>query len=307
MDDKNKAQDLRDAFASFMTGVTVVTTSTSDGDPVGFTANSFSSVSLQPALLLVSIAKSSGNYQTFVAATHFAINILAQNQKAISNTFARPGVDRFAGLGWRMSTGNNPVLDGVSAWFDCTMHNVVDAGDHAILIGKVEYFGSAGYAGLGYYRSAYFTPAKIATEVIAAPRVIINTIISHGNKILLIKSPAKGWTLPSLEIGKEGADKTIGKIFGQYQPQASASFVYSVYNNTDSQYQYLTFLCNTPSGQPLSGKYFDLQAIPALEIEDKALASMLDRYRRENQRKSYGFYYGNHNSGVVREIFKKES
>ena len=87
---------LRDAFGTFMTGVTVVTTLDEAGAPIGFTANSFSSVSLDPPLLLVSIAKTSGNYARFMAAKGFAINILAEGQKDVSNTFAKPVEDRFS-------------------------------------------------------------------------------------------------------------------------------------------------------------------------------------------------------------------
>lgn len=81
MDTINKMRELRDAFGSFMTGVTVVTTCKEDGTPLGFTANSFASVSLDPALLLVSIAKTSSNYHNFANTTHFAINILAEEQR----------------------------------------------------------------------------------------------------------------------------------------------------------------------------------------------------------------------------------
>ena len=81
MDTINKMRELRDAFGSFMTGVTVVTTCKEDGTPLGFTANSFASVSLDPALLLVSIAKTSSNYHNFANATHFAINIWQKSKR----------------------------------------------------------------------------------------------------------------------------------------------------------------------------------------------------------------------------------
>ena len=109
MDAVNKIRELRDAFGSFMTGVTVVTTCKDDGTPLGFTANSFASVSLDPALLLVSIAKTSSNYHNFADASHFAINILAEEQKDVSNTFARPSDDRFAHLAWTKSEYKNPL------------------------------------------------------------------------------------------------------------------------------------------------------------------------------------------------------
>ncbi|MDR5733380.1 flavin reductase [Caballeronia sp. LZ025] len=196
-----------------MTGVTIVTTATDDGKPRGFTANSFSSVSLDLALLLVSIAKTSSNYKAFSSTGHFAINILAEGQKDLSNTFARPSDDRFANVHWQMSGNGNPLLGGVSAWFDCTTHHIVDAGDHAVIIGKVEAFRSAGYAGLGYYRGGYFTPAKVSAEVIAGPSVIVSAIIARDDKVLLVRRPNDTWGLPSREMGKEGADKTLAALF----------------------------------------------------------------------------------------------
>ena len=111
---KINTRELRDAFGAFMTGVTIVTTASDDGKPLGFTANSFSSVSLDPALLLVSIAKTSSNYQTFSTAGHFAINILAEGQKDLSNTFARPSDDRFANVNWHLSANRNPLIDDVT-------------------------------------------------------------------------------------------------------------------------------------------------------------------------------------------------
>ncbi|MBN3723647.1 flavin reductase [Burkholderia sp. Ac-20379] len=300
---KINTRELRDAFGAFMTGVTIVTTARDeDGKPLGFTANSFSSVSLDPALLLVSIAKTSSNYATFSSVKHFAINILAEGQKDLSNTFARPSEDRFANVAWQMSAHRNPLLDDVSAWFDCTMHAVIDAGDHALLVGKVEAFHSAGYAGLGYYRGGYFTPAKVATEVIAGPKVIVSAIIARENKVLLTKTADNKWGLPSKEIGKEGADKALVDLFDKYQPGASANFIYSAYNNTETHYQYISFLCSVPEDTAAAGEFVSLDEIGTDDFQDRALASMLERYRKESQLKSYGMYFGDHSNGTVRPL-----
>lgn len=306
MDSVNKIRELRDAFGSFMTGVTVVTTCKDDGTPLGFTANSFASVSLDPALLLVSIAKTSSNYNNFANASHFAINILAEEQKDISNTFARPSDDRFANLAWTKSASHNPVIDQVSAWFDCTTYQVVDAGDHAILIGKVEDFGSAGFAGLGYYRGAYFTPAKSSTDVISSMKVMMMALIGHENQILLEQTQDQKWTLPHLMVEKDGAEKALEKIFAAYQPKASPSFIYSVYDDVTTQQQYIAFLCNTPIAHATKGQFVDLNDLEQLTFVDSALESMLMRYRKENHLKTYGVYYGNQISGTVRQIVKEE-
>lgn len=306
MDSLNKIRELRDAFGSFMTGVTVVTTCKDDGTPLGFTANSFASVSLDPALLLVSIAKTSSNYDNFANASHFAINILAEEQKDVSNTFARPSDDRFADLAWTKSACQNPLIDQVSAWFDCVTYQIVDAGDHAILIGKVENFASAGFAGLGYYRGGYFTPAKLSTEVISGPKVVISAIIGHENQILLEQTADQKWTIPHILVDKAGADKALDKIFAEYQPDASASFIYSVYENIENQQQYISFLCNTPIANATKGQFVDLNDLDQLTFVDSALESMLMRYRKENHLKTYGVYYGNQTTGTVRQIVKEE-
>lgn len=295
-------RELRDAFGAFMTGVTIVTTSNDDSKPLGFTANSFSSVSLDPALVQVAIAKTSSNYQAFSQAGHFAINILAENQKALSNTFARPSDDRFADVGWQLSAHGNPLLEGVSAWFDCTMHDVIEAGDHAMLLGQVQAFHSTGYAGLGYYRGGYFTPAQVAADVIAGTRVIVNAIIAHEDQVLLLRTDDGKWTLPSRQLGSAGADKALADIFESCQPEASAAYIYSAYNNTETQFQYITFLCNTPAPHAVVGEFVNLEAIDPAQIHDAAVASMLARYRRESQFKTYGFYFGDHASGTVCSI-----
>ena len=141
------ARALRDAFGAFLTGVTVVTTVDDAGAPIGFTANSFTSVSLDPPLLLVCLAKTSRNYATLTAAKGFGVNILSEDQKDVSNTFARPVEDRFAAVDWRIGPHGSPVFADVAAWFDCATHDVVDAGDHVILIGRVEGFDNSGKTG----------------------------------------------------------------------------------------------------------------------------------------------------------------
>ena len=150
---------LRNAFGAFMTGVTVVTTLDNEANPLGFTANSFASVSLDPPLVLVCIANSSSNFDAFNNAKGFAVNILSEAQKHMSNTFARPVDDRFSEIEWNIGPHGSPVVDEVSAWFDCSMFNTVEAGDHLILVGKVEAFENHAHPGLGYARGAYVTPA----------------------------------------------------------------------------------------------------------------------------------------------------
>jgi flavin reductase (DIM6/NTAB) family NADH-FMN oxidoreductase RutF len=149
--------DLRKAFGSFMTGVTVVTTRNGHDQPLGFTANSFTSVSLSPPLVLICIDKSSENLDAFTGAENFAVNILADDQQEISNRFARNVEDRFHDIDWSLSIEGNPIITGAAAFFSCSMHKTVDAGDHVILIGEVQSFSNTDKPGLGYHKGGYFT------------------------------------------------------------------------------------------------------------------------------------------------------
>lgn len=129
------ARVFRDALGRFATGVTVVTIPGPDG-PMGFTANSFSSLSLDPALVLWSPAKSSLRFPFFAAATHYAIHILGQHQSDLPARFSRGG-QGFDGLDWQTNAEGVPTLPGALARFDCVQHATHDGGDHLIIVGQV--------------------------------------------------------------------------------------------------------------------------------------------------------------------------
>ena len=129
------ARLFRDALGRFATGVTEVTTMGPEG-PVGFTANSFSSLSLDPALVLWSPAKASQRYPFFATARHYAIHVLGQDHADIPARFSKGGPG-FAGLDWHLNAEAVPVLPGAIARFDCAQHATHDGGDHLIIVGQV--------------------------------------------------------------------------------------------------------------------------------------------------------------------------
>ncbi len=131
------ARTLRDALGCFATGVTIVTAIAPDGRPIGLTANSFTSVSLDPPLLLVCIANSAGTADSLKAAEHFAVNVLQIGQQPASNRFAGKGEDRFAQTPWTAGETGAPLLTGALSSFECARHAVHDGGDHFILVGRV--------------------------------------------------------------------------------------------------------------------------------------------------------------------------
>lgn len=148
-------REFRRALGNFATGVTIVTAATTDGQKVGVTANSFNSVSLDPPLVLWSIDKRSGSYPVFAQASHFAVNILAADQTDLSNQFARPKDDKFAGITHRTGAGGAPLFDGCAACFQCENYQQIDGGDHWIMIGKVIAFDDLGRAPLLYHQGTY--------------------------------------------------------------------------------------------------------------------------------------------------------
>lgn len=132
-------RELRRALGQFATGVTVVTTR-ADGRHVGVTANSFTSLSLDPPLVLWCVSNSAPSLPAFKAASHFAINVLCAGQHYLSRQFATPAEDKFAGVDFQEGPGGVPILSGVLAHFVCRNVRHVEAGDHVIVIGEVERF-----------------------------------------------------------------------------------------------------------------------------------------------------------------------
>ncbi|WHZ09983.1 MAG: Nitrilotriacetate monooxygenase component B [Burkholderiaceae bacterium] len=152
------ARELRDALGHFATGVTVVTTLGLDRAHIGVTVNSFASLSLDPPLVLWSLAKRSWSLPAFQAANHFAIHVLAHDQQALSDRFAKAGHDKFAGVEVGQGLGGVPLLPGGTAVFQCSVEHRYDGGDHLILIGRVEALTTRRAAPLLFYRGRYATP-----------------------------------------------------------------------------------------------------------------------------------------------------
>jgi flavin reductase (DIM6/NTAB) family NADH-FMN oxidoreductase RutF/pimeloyl-ACP methyl ester carboxylesterase len=132
------ARTLRDAMGCFATGVTIVTAHGADGKPIGLTANSFTSVSLDPPLLLVCIANNAGSAEALRMAESFAVNVLQIGQQPVSNLFAGKGEDRFAGTRWEVGEYGAPILPSSLGIFECRHYALHEAGDHFLLVGRVE-------------------------------------------------------------------------------------------------------------------------------------------------------------------------
>ena len=146
----------RQLCGRFPTGVVVVTTMLEDGRPVGMTANSFTSVSLEPALVSVNVDHHAAMHQHMAKAERFAINVLESRQEAVSRRFAEEHPDRFDGVGYQMADAGFVLLDGALAVLECVRRTSFEAGDHTIVVGEV-IGGSVGEGRpLLYYRGGYY-------------------------------------------------------------------------------------------------------------------------------------------------------
>jgi 3-hydroxy-9,10-secoandrosta-1,3,5(10)-triene-9,17-dione monooxygenase reductase component len=127
---------MREVLGHFASGVTVVTADTEDG-PLGFTCQSFSSLSLDPPLIAFAPARTSQTWPRLRDMRRFCVNVLAEGQDAVSQNFARSGADKFTGVAWTPSPHGSPVLDDVVAWIDGELWAEYDGGDHTIVVARV--------------------------------------------------------------------------------------------------------------------------------------------------------------------------
>jgi len=152
---QNNPADFRKALSCFSTGVTVVTTQWQELD-WGMTCNSFASVSLEPRLVLWSIRKAASSVDAFLHSGGFSVSVLALNQHALARQFSTGEmVQRFANVPVQRQSSQRLRLSESVAWFDCVLHQLVDAGDHQIVIGRVEEFGWRDDVALGFCRSQF--------------------------------------------------------------------------------------------------------------------------------------------------------
>ncbi len=302
-------RDLRRAFGCFMTGVTIVTTFDADGEPCGFTANSFTSVSLDPPLVLVNIAREAHGCPVFTGARGFAVNILAGNQRELSNLFARAGEDKFAGVAWSPGPAGSPLIDGVVAWFDCTLYQRVDAGDHVILIGEVAHYQYNTHSPLGFCRGTYVSSglSPRVLQLVTSPGVLkVGAIIEYDGRILFERDPRSGRLgLPTAATVGNAArgDGLLGKL-ATAGIDVDLPFIYAAYEADGARQVYYLGELRSAEDARVSGslRFYEFDLITWEEINDAAVTSMLERYIREKKYGNFSFYIGDPHAGETHPL-----
>jgi flavin reductase (DIM6/NTAB) family NADH-FMN oxidoreductase RutF/DNA-binding MarR family transcriptional regulator len=161
---KFETSEFRQALGTFATGVAVITATTENGEPAGVTANSFTSVSLDPPLILWCLASASDSLKIFKDATHFAVNILASDQKNMSTHFAKRMENKFAKIPFVAGLGGAPLLDNCMTQLQCSSKEKYEVGDHWVFVGEVEKFESTSKEALLFHLGSYGISLPLPTD-----------------------------------------------------------------------------------------------------------------------------------------------
>lgn len=289
---------LRRAFGSYLTGVTVVTTREPGGAPVGFTANSFTSVSLDPPLLLVCPGRFLSSFDSFATCTHFAVNVMSEGQEDVSNTFASFKGDRFARVAHHNDAHGSPLIQGALAQFSCAVDRRVEAGDHHILIGKVLDVTHAEGRGLGYAQGQYFSLGLERKALAPVHKgAICGAIVQHGPHVLLERTP-QGLRPPQVSLPDRGnlrADMASALKARGLPVHLQAA--YSIFDIDGTSFTYV--LAETSAAPSGAFEAVAVEALPHADYCSKPVAQMMTRYALEYRTRAFGLYLGDGDRGDV--------
>lgn len=296
-------KELRSAFASFMTGVTIVTTLDENNAPIGFTANSFTSVSLDPPLLLVCPGRHLSSYAIFKSSKRFVVSILSEGQERVSNIFAGSSDDRFAQVEWTKDKAGYPVISGACASFSCATYKAEEAGDHLVLIGKIDAIQTTGERGLGYCKNGYFSLGKERqAEAQSKPGrlAIAGAVIERDGAIAVIRS-SKGLDIPKIVLAAgEGARSALQRHLAASGADVSIGPVYSVYDDAKSGEHFTIFRSLANGGvKGIAAEWIDVASLPSQKFATPALERMLTRFADEYSNRMFGLYVGDSETGEI--------
>ncbi|MEM7196116.1 MAG: flavin reductase family protein [Pseudomonadota bacterium] len=292
-------KEFRQALGTFMTGVTIVTSIDSDGNRRGFTANSFTSVSLDPPLISICVADNADAIDVFENCGFFSVNILSEDQQGISTTFATKEPNKFDYVTTRTESTGAPLIEGCIGWFDCVPFKTVEAGDHIILIGEVKAFGADTGNPLGYWRGGYVTLGMEATADRAEKdsATLVGSVLSWHNRLLMQRTP-QGWDIPQTPVNGKlmGHDERIAWLLSALELDAETDFLYSVFESRSTGTNHIIYrgrLLKQPAQQDMNNQslaLYDEAEMPWSQLVSDEVATMIKRYFKEASIESFGIY-----------------
>lgn len=305
----------RQALGSFLTGVTVVTTIDSDGNDRGITANSFTSVSLDPPLILFCVDRHAASYDAFTAAAGYAVHILGSHQQEVAKVFASKSPDKFAGLRVRRSTTGAAVLDNAHAVLDCVAHEIVSAGDHAVIIAQVRAFAIEDKRPLGFYQGklqSFNAEGELARSALpSTSRLCVLWLLETLAGEIALSDNGNGRTLPSSAVRpahlhdaalSAAASTTLGA-------PVVIDFLYSIYGSAPESLTLVYRGRLDPSGNGVPGLTPPHRLVLAEQasqaLSDVTERAVLERYINERGDMSFGIYAGSLETGSVATIMER--
>jgi flavin-dependent trigonelline monooxygenase, reductase component len=305
---------LRNLFGTFLTGVTIVTFRDATGSPRGFTANSFTSVSLDPPLVLVCVANTAGSYEALCCAERFAINILSDAQKNASAAFASRTGRRFDEVASWSREGGPPLIEGSLSSIECERQQAVQAGDHAIVIGRVLGFRLGVGQPLGYYSGNYvaFALGADVLEHLGGIALRIGCLVERGEQVLLVKRGGGHWEIPSLPL-RAGEDhrQVVPRLLALLGVKAQVGFLYSVFQENGDPHTTLIFravaednaaVIRETASDGVSIKLFSQESVPWDDIAGRSQRAVVRRFFEERAQAKFGIYWDTDDGGRVAAV-----
>ena len=282
---------LRRALSTFLTGVTVVTTVDHLGRPRGFTANSFTSVSLDPPLILVCVARNAASFEAFRDSKVVAVSILDEAQRDVAIKFASKDPDKFDAVAWQKGKSGAPLIANSLAWIDCTTHAVNPAGDHIVLLGRVVDYSTRSSRPLGFFQGGFvsFGLDAQAIEQAREESLVVSSIAEFEGKLLLCRTRPDGtWTLPHSDLMPDARSpqKALSRLLHNLGADVDMAFLFSVYDDAARGSLHVSHRgrllrplgpCLNPT---LEARLFEPEGLPWSELSP-GVATMLRRYLSE--------------------------
>jgi flavin reductase (DIM6/NTAB) family NADH-FMN oxidoreductase RutF len=299
---------LRGAFGTFLTGITVITTRDVDGVPRGMTANSFTSVSLDPPLLLICVGKSATSFPAFAACPSFAVNVLHDKQIPLSAAFASKAKDKFENVAHDTVHTGAPILRDCLTWFDCSVHQRLEVGDHVVLIGRIQAFGTSPSAPLGFCRGRYAEVKDPLPPGWSPSRnMIVGYLIEADGRILLRATGGGKWSLPTAK-GRQKTTLLDLDDAGTVALLPDTTFLYSIFDVSDGDPGYIIYRGRLAgSGKAADDlapglRFFPIDDLPFDAIGERDIVAMLRRYVHERSQNRFGIYVDAIDGGRVAMI-----
>lgn len=288
----------RRTLGKFVTGVTVVATRDSRGTRWGMTANSFSSVSLNPPLVSICIADRSPSFPTFLSTQVLGISILTSSQQDIAMRFAKPFEDKFEGLPFSELIPSAPVLETAAATLSCRVLQTVPAGDHVMLISEVMECTAREQTLLGYGEGRFFhmdPHAQMSTLVPSSGREVdFGWLIEREGRLLMLRgAESQKWTLPMGPLGKgatmsESMSRAARQVLGV---DVEPVFLYSTLDLSSERTCYV-YRALPVSGLPTGPEWglFTEEEVPWDQLEHERMIPMIRRYFVERAKDRFGIF-----------------